>query len=623
MGIPRFFGTWLRNKTMTGILQKSPPPYISSLSIDMNSLFHKMAQMIFGYGEFSNDKRVEEIRNTPLEQLYTEMYVSIENELLRIINMINPRDIIILAVDGVAPNAKIVQQRQRRFRSSSERGADQKFDSNAITPGTEFMRKLDAHLRNWLSVNNSVLPPKIIYSSHMVPGEGEHKIMDLYRDNYITEKGTHIVYGMDADLIMLSLLSPLDNILMFREDIDNFINIDNFRQYLYDRLQTDSAIGDFVVLSFLLGNDFLPHPPALEDLGWSLEQLIELYIDINRSSPLPLSTECDIIWDNMIKYLVRLSQIESTLIEHEAIRNLKREPRLQSTILKESTRNVTQYVGLQVAGTKYVIDYPQFRNKWYLHALKGQGKGDNNTDIPELILGEEPFPVDPEIIIDMATAYLTGIGWTYKYYTGGINNININWIYPYNYSPMISDLSQVDIENLNQYEPDPDNPPVIINPVHQLLSVLPRRSIHLLPKEVQFLMSSDNSDIADLYPSKFDIDFEGKSADWQGIVLIPCIDIDRIITAVNTHVLFPAEIAQLFFPDNDILISREVTLQPYPSTGGERGRGQERRQERGRGRGRGERGGRGRGRGGQGENIMPPRRGGGYTISRGITNILI
>lgn len=64
--------------------------------------------------------------------------------------------------DGVAPRAKMNQQRSRRFRSAKEakearekaieRGeqvesdGNSAFDSNCITPGTEFMAKLDAHM---------------------------------------------------------------------------------------------------------------------------------------------------------------------------------------------------------------------------------------------------------------------------------------------------------------------------------------------------------------------------------------------------------------------------------------------------------------------------------------------
>ena len=66
-----------------------------------------------------------------------------------------------MAVDGVAPRAKMNQQRGRRFRSAKEAEQNEKkakdrgeklpdevrFDSNCITPGTPFMVRLQEQLK--------------------------------------------------------------------------------------------------------------------------------------------------------------------------------------------------------------------------------------------------------------------------------------------------------------------------------------------------------------------------------------------------------------------------------------------------------------------------------------------
>lgn len=112
---------------------------------------------------------------------------------------IKPQKVFFMAIDGVAPRAKMNQQRSRRFRTA--RDAQQKraeaerkgetlpeekaFDSNCITPGTPFMARLSAHLKYYvtkrISEDAEWRNVKVILSGHDVPGEGEHKIQEFIR----------------------------------------------------------------------------------------------------------------------------------------------------------------------------------------------------------------------------------------------------------------------------------------------------------------------------------------------------------------------------------------------------------------------------------------------------------
>jgi 5'-3' exoribonuclease 1 len=105
-----------------------------------------------------------------------------------------------MAIDGVAPRAKLNQQRARRFRAAQDRiesvekarkdgnEVDEKvmFDSNCITPGTEFMEKVGKYLKYFIRKKMKEDPLwrnlKIVFSGHDVPGEGEHKIMQFIRE---------------------------------------------------------------------------------------------------------------------------------------------------------------------------------------------------------------------------------------------------------------------------------------------------------------------------------------------------------------------------------------------------------------------------------------------------------
>jgi 5'-3' exoribonuclease 1 len=125
----------------------------------------------------------------------TEMFKKIFGYVDRLYKIVKPRKVLYLAVDGVAPRAKMNQQRSRRFRSSKEAEKlaatilardgslpeQDAFDSNCITPGTDFMLKLGLAMRKWIEYKQKTDPVwkngcDVVVSGPDVPGEGEHKV---------------------------------------------------------------------------------------------------------------------------------------------------------------------------------------------------------------------------------------------------------------------------------------------------------------------------------------------------------------------------------------------------------------------------------------------------------------
>lgn len=116
------------------------------------------------------------------EQIFIGVFAYISH----LFSVIKPQKVFFLAIDGVAPRAKMNQQRSRRFRTAKEMKevvdkAKAKgeiipegdgFDSNCITPGTPFMARLSAQLKYFIakkvSEDSDWRGVEIILSGHEV-----------------------------------------------------------------------------------------------------------------------------------------------------------------------------------------------------------------------------------------------------------------------------------------------------------------------------------------------------------------------------------------------------------------------------------------------------------------------
>ena len=150
---------------------------------------------------------------------------------------------ILIAMDGLVPYGKIVQQRYRRMKKSEP----SLFDKNQISPGTPFMKDLEDTLRFCF--------PEAVLSGTDEPGEGEHKIF-LWLKTLPVRKNI-VIYGMDADLVLISVAqSHLGPIKLLRENKDggySTFDIDALCRVL--PLEPNKWVETCV---FSFGNDFMP-----------------------------------------------------------------------------------------------------------------------------------------------------------------------------------------------------------------------------------------------------------------------------------------------------------------------------------------------------------------------------
>jgi len=205
-----------------------------NLYLDMNGIIHPCCHP----------------ENEAQPQSEDEMIANIFKYIEHIFSMVRPRKLLYLAIDGVAPRAKMNQQRARRFRAAQERlemmstrkklesyyhkkgwnvpsSPPPTWDHNVITPGTPFMDKLAQALRYWVATklhsDAGWKGIKVIFSDANVPGEGEHKIAAFIRRirgaHGYEPNTSHVLYGLDADLFMLGLATHEPHFYVLREEV--------------------------------------------------------------------------------------------------------------------------------------------------------------------------------------------------------------------------------------------------------------------------------------------------------------------------------------------------------------------------------------------------------------------
>jgi len=407
-------------------------------------------------------------------------------------------DEVFIAVDGVVPMAKMKQQRLRRFKSivlaeyevqQQVRLPDVKsWDKNSITPGTLFMKKLDIAL---IKLCNNHKGWSV--SGYNEPGEGEQKVMSHIR-KYKSMNNTFIVYGLDADLILLCMLHSFNNtIYLLREqmefnsvvkDLFNneqflYLNIDALKNSLFKN-PNEQKILDYIMMMSLLGNDFLPHSLSLtiKDGGYML--LFNILKQFHTSNKYLVYSTGSICWKNLSDFIGEFYNQEELLIEEFC----------------KKKKQMHTYKGRTEYEQKMTEVY-MLPTKWFVEQKIYDGKLKEGWS--EIYYKE--FLQNKEIALK---EYVKGIQWILDYYTG--DNVDIDWYYPYMSVPLYKDLYKylqtiipgtiMDFEYNENIEPE-----------QQLALVLPIESYNLVqnPKYKEFPKRFPH-----LYPTRFGFHSIGK-----------------------------------------------------------------------------------------------------------------
>jgi 5'-3' exonuclease len=518
MGVPGFFASLIKKYDI--VIPYILDNYIecNELYFDTNCLIHPVCMDVY--------KNNSNLNNNDLEE---KMIKGVIDYIEKIIDVVNPKELVYLAIDGVAPMAKMKHQRIRRYKSIKEQEIKENiakkhrvpytksWNNSAITPGTEFMRKLTKAIIKHIKSKETNI--KYIFSSCNTPGEGEHKILQYIKVN--DNNKNRIIYGLDADLIYLALASMKDNIYLLREKSHfndnsnhefNLVNIDIMKRCICEELNYDyklvqQAIYDYIFLGFLLGNDFIPSLPSVNLLNMSrslngLEILMFYYSQIYEEIKEPLVT-----------YNNKKVSINQTFLL-ELFKNLTDS---EEEYFKKSSYK-KKYMNCQ-SNKPYDIEIFRLENLIF--------KIDDPIELGKIDLSEskkryyEYFNIKDDVYFE----YFKTLEWIAYYYFDNC----ADWlhIYPYDNAPFVSDIYNYLQNNLITYcFPASNDNYKSIKPIEQLLIVLPVQSGYLLPIQYKQLMMNE---LKDLYPKSFELEFILKKKFWQAIPKISEISYEKIL----------------------------------------------------------------------------------------------
>lgn len=554
MGIPSYFSHIIKNysniiRTLS-FFNKQSNFQFEELYMDCNSIIYDSVYEL-------------EKKNSNIISFEADVIQLVILKIEEYIRMIRPRGLVYIAFDGVAPFAKMEQQRTRRYKSQFMAKIEGSYDSkkwntSAITPGTKFMENLckcvNVHFNNHEKKYNV---EHIITSCSDECGEGEHKLFKYIRQNVSTRKVA--VYGLDSDLIMLSIfhLKYCSELYIFREAPDFLhlssfktptnghemsekatlpcalhverqmqkgvkssipVNVDNEPHFL-DIKHLSSCINsemackfhepdsrrtvDYIFMCFLLGNDFLPHFPAMNIRTHGIGALLDIYRKCigNQSGRFLISISNEINWRTVKLLFGEIAKLEYNFLLNEYFVRDSFDTRTYKEMTSEEKVEVLKNVPiLYRAEEKYICPKePYWENRYYKTLLH----------------------MNREDVSIVCNNYLEGLEWVFRYY---INDCpDWRWKYNYHYPPLFSDLVK--------YVPDKEHVFILNNnnkpftSAVQLSYVLPMNVHHLMPIKISSILREK---YIDNYPENYDFKWSFCRYFWEAHPILPEISIEQL-----------------------------------------------------------------------------------------------
>ncbi len=535
MGIPSYFSSII--KEYPHIIKKLIQSTLQTdnFFLDSNSIVYDCARTL----DFSLD-------TAPAQQ---QVIKAVLKKIEEYISIVKPRNLVMISLDGTPPVAKLEQQRQRRYKSwftalsmenanreevssTTKSDTDKVFNTIEITTGTQFMKDLNNALRDHFKDPTKYGVKHVIVSTSEETGEGESKIYEYMRSSeHVVKESTSLIYGLDADLIMLSInnLVHFPNLYLFRETPEFIKSVDsslepnenyvmdipvlakNITSYMNNGKQdVVDRTHDYIFLCFFLGNDFMPHFPAMNIRTNGIDKLLNVYKQHLGGTRKLLIENNQIVWKNVRKLLSTLASRE----EEYLVEELNRRNRFEHRVFSETTPE-ERFMKFNALPT-----YERGCEKF----IQPSRDGWKDRYYNELMDVE----VDDIRLKQISTNYLEGLEWTFKYYTTGCPDWR--WCYKYHYPPLLTDL----IKHVPYFETTyiQSNTHTAVSSILQLCYVLPKHSLTLLPPR---LCEALKDAFPEWYTDDADFHWAFCKYFWESHARLPDIDIDELDLFLNRN----------------------------------------------------------------------------------------
>lgn len=517
------------------------PPQCDRLFLDFNAFCHEQRK-----------RKIDEHGKEAIKD--KDIIDGVLESMDKVVDYMKPRELLYIAVDGVAPKAKMIQQRQRRFMKvwqekhdpvldPTEERLDAAKDSNEISPGTTFMDSLTKRVKSHIKTKR-YKQFQTIFSSADEEGEGEHKIFRYIYTN--TPSSTKkcpkdVIHGLDADLIILSLINMKPDIVLMRNHKDSmavdkelrekahennnqygfiFVHVDKFRKRVCERIQTnelsnEEIMYDYCLLVAFLGNDFLPGLSFISVDNKGIDYILDAYKYIRRTMKQTLVYKENgyfkINWGMVSKLLERMVNDEDTAFNELEERYYNRKVR--------DVNNIEEYPISNKSLNRVYPNTPGWRMRYNHYHLNSR---DGIEGVSESIY-----------------LYLCGLQFVVEYYLN--QRTYDGWYYPHSLSPTIMDLYMTieasdvrtiakNVQNkLDKLQSEYLKP----TPKEALLLILPYQSKHIIPKKYHPIMENPRYGCMHYYPKDFVLNTYVKNKLHECKPIIPDINDRKVITQVR------------------------------------------------------------------------------------------